>query len=51
MPIARKSVEPMAVMLDPHHTSTAHQRMHLFVAKSAWSDEELPRAVRRQALP
>jgi SRSO17 transposase len=51
LPIERKSVEPMAAMLEPHHTSTAHQRMHHFVSKSTWSDEELLRAVRRWALP
>jgi len=51
MPIERKSVEPMAAMLEPHHASATHQRMHHFVSKSAWSDEELLRAVRRWTLP
>lgn len=51
MPIERKSVEPMAAMLAPHQASTTHQRMHHFVSKSSWSDDELLRAVRRWALP
>jgi len=51
LPIERKSVEPMAAMLEPHHTSTTHQRLHHFVSKSAWSDEGLLQAVRRWALP
>jgi len=51
LPLDRKSVEPMAALLAPGSTSTAHQRMHHFVSKSAWSDEALLRAVRSWALP
>lgn len=51
MPIERKSVEPMAAMLAPHQASTTHQRMHHFVSKSSWSDDELLHAVRCWALP
>ena len=51
MPLERKSVEPMAALLAPGNTSTAHQRMHHFVSKSAWSDEALLRAVQGWALP
>jgi len=51
LPIERKSVEPMAAVLEPRRTGIAHQRMHHFVAKSGWSDEDLLRAVRRWAVP
>ena len=39
LPLERKSVEPMAAVLEPRLTGTAHQRMHHFVAKSGWSDQ------------
>jgi SRSO17 transposase len=51
LPLERKSVEPMAAVLEPRRTGTAHQRMHHFVAKSGWSDEDLLRAVRTWAVP
>jgi len=51
LPLERKSVEPMAAVMDPKRTGTAHQRMHHFVAKSGWSDEGLLRAVRIWAVP
>jgi SRSO17 transposase len=51
LPLERKSVEPMAAVLEPRHTAAAHQRMHHFVANSGWSDEELLRAVRGWAIP
>jgi SRSO17 transposase len=37
----RKSVEPMAARIDPHHVSARHQSMHHFVAVSAWDDAEV----------
>jgi SRSO17 transposase len=37
----RKSVEPMAALVDPRHVSARHQSMHHFVAASAWDDAEL----------
>lgn len=51
LPLERKSVEPMAAVLEPKRTAIAHQRMHHFVAKSGWSDEALLRAVRSWAIP
>lgn len=51
LPVERKSVEPMAAVLEPRRTGIAHQRMHHFVAKSGWSDEGLLRAVRTWAIP
>ncbi|MDA8168561.1 MAG: IS701 family transposase [Nitrospiraceae bacterium] len=51
LPLERKSVEPMAAAIEPRRTGTAHQRMHHFVAKSAWSDEYLMKAVRKWAIP
>ena len=38
LPIARKSVEPLAAHTDPLHVRAKHQSLHHFVAKSAWSD-------------
>lgn len=38
LPIARKSVEPLAAHIDPLHVRAKHQSLHHFVAKSAWSD-------------
>jgi SRSO17 transposase len=51
LPLERKSVEPMAAVMDPRRTGTAHQRMHHFVAKSGWRDEDLLKAVRTWAFP
>ena len=34
LPIARKSVEPLAACSDPLHVAAKHQSMHHFVAKS-----------------
>lgn len=39
LPIARKSVEPLAAYSDPFDVSAKHQSLHHLVAKSAWSDE------------
>jgi SRSO17 transposase len=51
LPLARKSVEPMAAGIDPAQVSATHQSLHHFVAKSDWSDRALVAAVRRQVLP
>ena len=45
LPLARKSVEPMAARVDPLHASARHQALHHFVAKAEWSDEEMLRRV------
>lgn len=41
LPGARKSVEPMAALVDPRHTSARHQSMHHFVACAPWEAEAL----------
>src|SRR3954463_6579905 len=51
LPGERKSVEPMAARLDPARVGAAHQSLHHFVAKAAWDDTALLRAVRDHALP
>lgn len=38
LPIERKSVEPMAAVMDPHNVRQQHQSLHHFVADSDWSD-------------
>ena len=45
LPLARKSVEPMAARVDPMHASARHQALHHFVAKAEWSDQEMLRRV------
>src|SRR3954453_23134253 len=51
LPGGRKSVEPMAARVDPARVGAAHQSLHHFVAKAAWDDAALLRAVRDYALP
>src|SRR3954468_7616163 len=51
LPRERKSVEPMAARVDPARVGAAHQSLHHFVAKAAWDDAALLRAVRDYALP
>jgi SRSO17 transposase len=51
LPGERKSVEPMAARVDPARVGAAHQSLHHFVAKAAWDDAALLRAVRAHALP
>ena len=51
LPLERKSVEPMAARADPTRVGAAHQSLHHFVAKAAWSDDALLAAVRREVLP
>jgi len=51
LPGERKSVEPMAARVDPFRVGAAHQSLHHFVAKAAWDDATLLRAVRDYALP
>lgn len=51
LPLARKSVEPMAARVDPLHASARHQSLHHFVAKAEGSDEELLRRVRQWGVP
>ena len=51
LPGERKSVEPMAARVEPFRVGAAHQSLHHFVAKAAWDDTALLRAVRGYVLP
>ena len=51
LPLARKSVEPMAARVDPMHPSARHQALHHFVAKAEWSDREMLRRVCQWVVP
>ena len=51
LPLSRKSVEPMAVRVDPWHASARHQALHHFLAKAEWSDEEMLRRVNQWVVP
>lgn len=51
LPIARKSVEPLAAHTDPMHVGAKHQSLHHFVAKSTWSDSAILESVRNWVQP
>jgi SRSO17 transposase len=51
LPLARKSVEPMAARVDPTRASARHQSLHHFVAKAEWSDSEMLRRVCQWVVP
>jgi SRSO17 transposase len=51
LPLARKSVEPMAARVDPMHASARHQSLHHFVAKAKWFDSEMLRRVAQWVVP
>jgi len=51
LPGERKSIEPMAARLAPAQVQAKHQSLHHVVAKAAWDDAAVLRAVREQALP
>ena len=51
LPIARKSVEPLAACSDPLHVAAKHQSLHHFVAKSTWSDTAVMERVRDWVVP
>src|SRR5271167_3585241 len=46
----RKSVEPMAAKVDPHHVSMRHQSMHHFVANAPWDERAVIAVAREYAL-
>jgi SRSO17 transposase len=50
-PLARKSVEPMAALVDPLRAPSRHQSLHHFVAESNWSDEEMLLRVAQWVVP
>src|SRR6201993_4373862 len=45
-----RSAEPMAVVTDPGHVSTQHQKLLHVVANSPWSDEKMLAKVREQVV-
>ena len=51
LPLARKSVEPMAAGLGPLYVSARHQALHHFVAKSEWLDAVVLERVRDWVTP
>jgi SRSO17 transposase len=51
MPVARKSVEPLAAVTAPARVSAKHQSLLHFVGQSPWSDEALLARVRDWVLP
>ena len=51
LPLARKSVEPLAASIDPHSVQARHQSLHHFVAKSDWSDTAILEKVGAWILP
>jgi SRSO17 transposase len=51
LPGERKSVEPMAARIEPARVQARHQSLHHVVAKAAWDDAALLRAVREQVVP
>ena len=51
LPLARKSVEPMAARVDPLHASARHQSLHHFVAKAEWCDSQMLRRVCQWVVP
>ncbi|MGV2480352.1 UNVERIFIED_CONTAM: transposase, partial [Salmonella enterica subsp. enterica serovar Weltevreden] len=50
LPVARKSVEPMAAHLAPERVRSEHQRLHHFVADAPWSDAAMLTEVRDHVL-
>jgi SRSO17 transposase len=51
LPVARKSVEPMAARTAPGRTSAQHQSLLHFVGQGQWSDDTLLAKVRELVLP
>jgi SRSO17 transposase len=51
LPGERKSIEPIAARIAPDRVQATHQSLHHMVAKAAWADAALLRAVREQVLP
>jgi len=51
LPIRRKSVEPVAAVIDPGRTSAKHQSLLHFVGNAPWSDEAVLDVVTGYVLP
>jgi SRSO17 transposase len=51
LPGDRKSVEPMAIPVQPGRVQAAKQSLHHFLAKAGWSDDAVLAAARARVLP
>ncbi len=51
LPIARKSIEPLAAHSDPYNVQAKHQSLHHFIAKSNWSDQAVLSLIYQWAMP
>jgi SRSO17 transposase len=51
LPGERKSIEPMAALLDSKNVQPMRQSLHHLVAKAPWSDEVMLEQVRNHVLP
>jgi SRSO17 transposase len=51
LPGERKSVEPMAALIDPTNVRQSHQSLHHFVSTSAWDDQPVLTRVGKLAIP
>lgn len=51
LPIERKSVEPLAAVIDPLRVAAKHQSLLHFVGQAPWSDAALMGRVRERVLP
>jgi SRSO17 transposase len=51
LPGERKSVEPMAALIDPTNVRKSHQSLHHFVSTSAWDDQAVLTRVGELTIP
>jgi SRSO17 transposase len=51
LPGERKSVEPMAALIDPTNVRKSHQSVHHFVSTSAWDDQAVLKRVGELTIP
>jgi SRSO17 transposase len=51
LPGERKSVEPMAALIDPTNVRKSHQSLHHFVSTSAWDDQAVLKRVGELSIP
>jgi SRSO17 transposase len=51
LPGERKSVEPMAALIDPTNVRQSHQSLHHFVSTSAWDDQAVLARVGELTIP
>ena len=46
----RKSIEPMAALVDPFHVQSMHQSMHHFVSNAPWDETVILRVCRKHVM-